>query len=337
MQNIDLILESLRGVKELDYPNYELIAVDNGSTDESHKIIRDFAEKMPHAKFIRLERNLGFTGGNNVAYKARDSESKYVVLLNNDAIPHQNSLKEMVEIMESDPSLGACQGIILNYDNHLIDTAGEYICELLGCYFLFSGKPFGVMKKPMYITYADGAFSIYRVEALKKAGLNDKIFEDCMFAYFDDSVLGLKLWNSGYKIASFPFLAGYHQRSTSFKKHKVLQFYLNFRGRVALNIISNSRYRKLMDFIFARSVFLNMFSFRKIAAKNKEKQRAAISAYLSGKRIGQILRIRGENIDLYKAPIIKVDIHRGFMGMILPRRLINPLIKEGLEKALASS
>ena len=49
---------------------------------------------------IRLEKNLGFTGGNNIGFKARDRDSKYVVLLNNDAIPLQDSLKVMVEHME---------------------------------------------------------------------------------------------------------------------------------------------------------------------------------------------------------------------------------------------
>ncbi|MEM1546867.1 MAG: glycosyltransferase [Candidatus Methanomethylicia archaeon] len=337
---IDIVLESLQAVNELDYPNYELIVVDNASTDGSHKVIKNFIGKISHAKFIRLERNLGFTGGNNVAYRLRDPESNYVVLLNNDAIPHQNILKEIIEIMENNISLGACQGVILRYGNHLIDSAGNYICEMLGCYSLFSGKHYGIMKKPLYITYADGSLSIYRIEALKRATKSSsKIFEDYTFAYFDDLILGLKLWNSNYKIASFPFIAGYHQRSTSFKKYKPLQFYLSFRGRVALNTISNSRYKNLIDLMFTKSVFFNVLSsgYRKIAAKNREEaQRVAINAYLSGKKIGQILKRKGENIDLYKAPIIKVDIHEGFWGMIIPRRLINPLIKEKLEKTLMS-
>lgn len=336
---IDIVLQSLQNIKDLDYPNYELIVVDNNSIDESYKIIRKFVEKMYNAKFIRLEKNLGFTGGNNVAYRARDPESKYIVLLNNDAIPHQDSLKKMVEFMEDNNSLGACQGIILNYNSNIIDTAGDYICELLGCYALFGGKYYGIMKKPVYITYADGAFSIYRVEALKKVvGSNDKIFEDFMFAYFDDNIIGLKLWNKNYKIMSFPFIAGYHQRSTSFRKYKPLQFYLNFRGRVALNVISNSRYKKLIDIMFIKSATLNIFSFKNksIITGNKEAQKIIINAYLSGKKAGQILRKNGENINLYKAPIIRIDALKGFMGVAVPRRFVNLLVKEKLDRALAS-
>jgi GT2 family glycosyltransferase len=85
---IDLVLESLQAVKDLDYPNYELIIVDNGSVDDSFNTIKEFINKSNiKSRLIRLDKNLGFTGGNNVAYAARDPNSKYIVLLNNDAVP----------------------------------------------------------------------------------------------------------------------------------------------------------------------------------------------------------------------------------------------------------
>lgn len=61
---IDIVLESLQAVNELDYPNYELIIVDDGSTDGNFKIIRNFVDKMNvKNKVIRLNKNLGFATG----------------------------------------------------------------------------------------------------------------------------------------------------------------------------------------------------------------------------------------------------------------------------------
>lgn len=60
---IDLVIESLKAVKNLDYANYELILVDNGSSDGSFETIKDFIKRINlNSKFVRLERNLGFTG-----------------------------------------------------------------------------------------------------------------------------------------------------------------------------------------------------------------------------------------------------------------------------------
>jgi GT2 family glycosyltransferase len=292
---------------------------------------------MKNAKLIRLERNLGFTGGNNVAYKARTPNSKYIVLLNNDAIPYPDSLKKMVENMETYNKLGGCQGIILNYESDLIDTAGNYISELLTIHFLFSKKHYSVMKKPVYITYADGSYSIYRIEAVKKAvGYDNKLFDDCMFAYYDDNILGLKIWCSGYKIMSYPFLAARHRRSSSFKKARLLQLYLNLRGRVVLNTISNSRYREIVDLSFIRSALLSPISStrRETGARSRELQKTIIRAYFEGKEIGKMKKSNGEMINLYKAPIIKTGILKSLTGIILPRRFISLLIENDLKRTL---
>ncbi len=120
MNFIDIALESLQAIADLDYPNYEVIIVDNASTDKSFDVIKSFAERS-RFKLIRSERNLGFTGGNNLGFKARDRDSKYVVLINNDAVPHKNSL-ELIELMEAEERVGGAQGIILNRKR--VESAG---------------------------------------------------------------------------------------------------------------------------------------------------------------------------------------------------------------------
>lgn len=318
---MELALESLQAVRNLNYPNYEFIAVDNGSTDDSFSIIKRFIQKSNiKGKLIHLDKNLGFTGGNNVAYAARDPNSKYTVLLNSDAIPRQDSLTELVTIMENDKSLGAAQGIILNYDEKSIDTAGDYISELLTTHPLLEGRPPNSLKKPVFITSADAAYSIFRVEAIKKiSSRNDNIFDNFLFACFDDYLLGLKIWNAEYKIKTFPIITCKHNRGSSFKKARPLQGYLNVRNVLAINEISNSRYKNLIKILFLRQ--LSGWFLAKYAGLITDPEYKKLPALLSrgftdGIKIGIKKKRQGEKIDIYKAPILKVRLPTALLRMI---------------------
>jgi GT2 family glycosyltransferase len=140
MKILPLVLQSLESFTSIDYPSdrFELIVVDNGSTDGSFERIREFLERRSNLrkKIIRLNKNLGFTGGNNVGFMARNRESKYVLLLNNDAVLLQHGLKTLVEYSEGFERLGGLQGVILQYGTRLIDSAGDYVDELLRPYRL---------------------------------------------------------------------------------------------------------------------------------------------------------------------------------------------------------
>lgn len=344
---VNIILESLQGIKELDYPNYEFIAVDNGSTDGSFEVIKSFVEKMNNSRIIRLGKNLGFTGGNNVAYKARDPESKYVVLLNNDAVPNQESLKKLIEFMENDESLGATQGVILDYEDASIDTAGNFISELLMVYPLFRGENPKALKKPLYVTYSDGSYSVYRVEAIKRAvGAEDKLFDDFMFAYYDDIVIGLKLWNSGFRVLSLPFVVARHRRSSSFGRIKSSQVYLTHRGITVLNEISNSRYRNLIRFLLLKGTILwplseilgsfkqGLKEFVAILKDGAKLPPVVLTSFRDGVRIGRMKRRLGESLDLYKAPIIKIDFPRAFLVTATFHGIIEKYVKEQLKKVV---
>lgn len=336
---MDIVLESLQGVNDLNYSNYELIVVDNGSTDTSYKTIRDFVSRMHiKNKVIRLPKNLGFTGGNNIAYKARDKDSEYIVLLNNDAVPYQNSLKEMIEVMREYNTLGAAQGIILQWDCRKIDTAGDYLDEIFGSHPLFSGGENKNLKRPIYITYADGAYSIYKVNAVKQNVKSDKLFYDFMFGYYEDAFLGLKLWNNGYKIASFPFVVAKHKRSSSFGRVRPIQVYFSVKNQIILNEISNSRFKNYIKVLWYRAISSWNLSKKlsKIVFKDKRRYPSEmpillLKAIKNGEKIGKWLRENGEKINIYSAPILKMKISETFLGLIT-RRIIGREAEKMLNK-----
>jgi len=70
-----------------------------------------------------------------------DSQFKYFVLLNNDAIINPGSISKLVEVMETDETLGAAQGIIRNYHNDLVNSAGVLIDDVFGVHIAYCGLP----------------------------------------------------------------------------------------------------------------------------------------------------------------------------------------------------
>lgn len=111
---MNVVKMSLSSIKKLNYSNYELIIVDNASTDGSFEQIKSYLNEIGlKAKLIRTKRNLGFTGGNNIGYLMRNTNSKYIVMLNNDEVVYHDSLTKMIQAMKKDPKCGALQGVIL--------------------------------------------------------------------------------------------------------------------------------------------------------------------------------------------------------------------------------
>lgn len=346
---IDTALKSLQGVKDLNYSNYELIIVDNCSTDGSFNVVKNFINnKMGnvHVKTIRLPRNVGFNGGNNVAYRARNHESTHVVFLNNDAIPYSNSLTELVEFIESDNFLGAVEGTTLFCDGRTIDSAGHYLSEYLTSCSLHGLEPFKPLRGPHYTTYADGAYSVLKVSSIQKAvGRDDLIFDDYMFAYYDDHILGLKMWNAGFKVAAIPAVVAKHKRSASFGKNRPFQVYLDARAWATLNEISNSRYKKLIKTLSINNAYANstleiLHSIigHNIGLNAKGWSAALIRGLSEGVRIGRAKRALGETIDIYKAPIIRLNQVNFFTFCLSPWvrpsgrvvRKLNSQISQGL-------
>ena len=296
---INIVKESLDGIKDLDYPRYEVIIVDNGSTDGSFEAIKSHVERIGlKARIVRLSRNLGFTGGNNVAYRLASRESKYIVLLNNDAVPYPESLREMVEFLESMPSVAAVQGIIYKYGSKDIDTAGNYLTELLTVHMAKVRPP-----KPMPITYADGAYCVIRRDALAKTGLVDRLFPWEVFAYFDDVYLGLRFWNSGFKVYTLPVDAAVHMRSGTFSKMKRQQMYYLLRSWAVRVFMIRSRYSALALALCLRTAI----QYRLV--------RAVVDGYRLAKKIGERFSAR-------RTPMVRIEKLHKIPAYIVYRRLL---------------
>lgn len=334
---IDLVTESLEAIKNIDYGNYELIVADNGSTDGSFETIVDFINRTKlNSKLVRLKRNLGFTGGNNAAYAARDRDAKYVVLLNNDAVPMRGSLRELVSLMEADGTLGASQGVISYLDEKTVDTAGDYLTEMLTAASLLNGKSPQSLEKPVFVTSADAAYSIFRTKAVDSIPDQEKcLFSGYLFGCFDDHMLGLKLWNAGFKIKAFPIITAKHRRGASFNKAPALQTYLYVRNMLIINEVSNSRYKNLIKLLWLKQLPARFFgNVLGLILDNDSKESPSLiaRAFIDGIRIGRVRRKVGEAIDIYKAPVLQIRPLTAFLGTVLRMNFFKSNVREQLDK-----
>lgn len=119
-------LECLDSVYRLDYPSFEVIVVDNCSSDDSVETIRN---KYPGVILIENSKNLGFTGGNNVGMKhAMGLGADYVWLLNNDTVVEPTALAELVDKAESSENIGMISPVVHCYlDKGLQQFIGSYV------------------------------------------------------------------------------------------------------------------------------------------------------------------------------------------------------------------
>ena len=110
----DDTIECIKSVKNISYPNFEIILVDNGSKDNSIDSIKEIFKDI---NYIENKKNLGFAEGNNIGIRlALNNDAEYIWLLNNDTIVHQDALSAMVDVGERIPESGILGSKIYYYD-----------------------------------------------------------------------------------------------------------------------------------------------------------------------------------------------------------------------------
>ncbi|HLI45766.1 MAG TPA: glycosyltransferase family 2 protein [Geobacterales bacterium] len=195
----------------LKYDNYEVVVVNNGSTDETKDILMDYENDI---KIINLKHNVGYAQGNNIAYNM--TKSDFVLLLNSDAIPEQDSLQEVVkEGMK--PDIGAVGGIQMDYNKKRITALGR----LFDIYMrtIVPKEEISINEvKASYYTYIPASFLL-----IKRSTINT-LFPKEFFTYWEDVELCMRLWSRGYKVLLIPQIVCAHEFGTSARaatKHNV--------------------------------------------------------------------------------------------------------------------
>lgn len=188
---IEFIANCLQSLQNQSFENYEIIVVDNASSDRSTMYIK---EKFPEVKLIELDKNYGFSKAVNEGIK--QSNSKYVILLNNDTTVDEYFVEELVKVMEESKQIFSCQAKMLQmYDSSRIDDAGDYYCSLGWAFARGKGKSSLLYQENAKIFAACAGAAIYRREVFDQIGY----FDEAHFAYLEDIDIGYRARIHGYK------------------------------------------------------------------------------------------------------------------------------------------
>jgi GT2 family glycosyltransferase len=203
------LMECIDSLKEQTFHDFETILVDNGSTDGS----ADFAQQHygDFIRIIRIEKNLGYTGGNNVGIRAARGE--YIVLLNNDTQVDSTWLEALVEAIGSNPQIGMWASKVYSYHQRdRIEGVGELIYwdGLNRARGQFE-KEMGQYEKKEEIFFPPGVGAMYRKVVFEEIGLFDEDF----FAYGDDAEIGIRARLAGWRCLYVPKAVIYHKHSGS--------------------------------------------------------------------------------------------------------------------------
>lgn len=212
----------LESIYEMNYENYEVVVIDNGSSDNSFEIIRN---KYPLAYIIQSKENLGYTGGNNIVMRyALEQRADYVWLLNNDTVVERNALLELIDYIEKRKNVGLVSSTIY-YKSHpdRIQYAGSYIdLDTLDVIYpenndIENRKIFEEGKNACLW----GTALLIRTELIERIGyLNEKYF-----AYWEDTEYSIRSLKEGYRNAICVESKVYHNTEPPQNKPKTPHFY----------------------------------------------------------------------------------------------------------------
>lgn len=265
----------------------EIIIADNYSTDDSIKFLN---ENYSELKILQLDKNYGFTGGYNRVLQ--QIKAKYYVLVNSDVEVTENWLAPLIELMDSDDKIAACQPKIKAYHQKsffeyagasggFIDQFGYPFCR--GRILDTLEKDTGQYNDLREVFWATGACIVVRADLFHQLGG----FDDDFFAHMEEIDLCWRFKNSGYKIFVQPKSEVYHVGGGTLPVSP-FKLYLNYRNNLFLlyknlpksRVISTIFVRMILD-VLSAFIFLVKLSFRNFNAVLK----AHVHFYQSLKKI----------------------------------------------------
>jgi len=231
----------------------EIIVADNASTDSSLQVMKEY---FPAIRTIVLDQNYGFAGGYNKALE--QIEADYYVLLNSDVEVTDNWLSPLLNFMNENENVAACQPKIRSYYNRtsfehagasggFIDQYGFPFCR---------GRVFGVVEKDkgqyddnIDVFWATGACLVVRSKVFWKVGGLDSDF----FAHMEEIDLCWRLKSRGYRVMCVPGSVVYHIGGGTLHVDSPHKIYLNFRNNLLL------LYKNLPTDLLRRTMFWRRF------------------------------------------------------------------------------
>jgi GT2 family glycosyltransferase len=205
----------------------EVILIDNGSSDGSGLRIRD---DYPEIVFVRLEENLGFSGGNNVGMRlALERGAEYLCLLNNDTVVDPGFLDPLLAGALPAVGVQSCKIYYLGKPDTFWYAGGVLdVGRALSSHRGMAETDRGQYDEPGETAFATGCMMFMARAVVEKVGLLD----DRFFAYFEDADWCLRARAAGYRVVYTPAAKIWHDVSTTTKIDSPVYLYLTMRNKI---------------------------------------------------------------------------------------------------------
>ena len=209
------------------YSNFEIIVVDNNSSDGSREYMQ---ENHPEIRYIQLDQNYGFSKAVNAGIKA--ARTPYIILLNNDTTVDSHFVEALRNAIRQSPKIFSVSSkMIQMYHPELIDSAGDLYTLMGWGVCRGSGRPVSNYQDDDEIFTACAGAAIYRKAIFEKIGY----FDESHFAYLEDIDVGYRARIYGYKNMFCPSAKVYHVGSgTSGSKYNSFKVKLSSRNNIYL-------------------------------------------------------------------------------------------------------
>lgn len=240
-----ILQRALASLRRCRYQPLEILLVDNGCDDGS---ILSAQQEFPEIRVLAMGKNIGFAGGCNLGLQ--NAGGKYALLFNDDAEATPDFLAPLVEAMERDPKIAACQPKIRSLEfpekfdyaganGGFLDVFGFPFCR--GRIFMTLEDDRGQYDDECELFWATGACCLLRLAALQNVGMLDVDF----FAHMEEIDLNWRLHLAGYRIVSVPAAIVRHQAGSTLHPDKPYKIYLNHRNSLIM-MLKNYSARTLL-------------------------------------------------------------------------------------------
>lgn len=293
--------------------NSTIIIIDNASTDDSINFIeKNYLDKV---EIIKLDKNYGFAGGYNRGIEQIKQDFEYYILLNSDIELTKDWLTPIIEYLEENEDVAACQPKILSHsDKSEFEYAGACGGFLDNNYYPFCrGRIFNEIEKDLdqynyntHVHWTSGACMVIRSNIFKKV----EGFDPDFFAHMEEIDMCLRISALGYKLTCIGKSKVFHLGGGTLNYNSPRKTYLNFRNNLTL-IIKNHQgllipklfMRMTLDGV-AACMFLFQFKWANFWQVGKSHAYMYLNFRKNYKKRIKIKQGQLETITLYKGNIL---------------------------------
>ena len=259
----------LDSIKKQSFSNYEVLILDNNSSDGSIKYIKD---NYPEFKIIENKKNLGFAKAHNLGIKK--SSGDYVLCLNQDIILDNDFLTNVDQFLDSHLRVASLSGKLYYWDfqnnkkTQQIDSLGIKVHKN----FKFSDLNQGEFDSDDFcqeieIFGPSGAAPVYRRSALEEIALDGEYFDEDFFMYKEDIDLAFRLHLAGWFSYFLPQAQAYHDRTLKSDQHLIknrrqrsqISNYYSYRNHLFV-LLKNLDVKIFLKYFF----YISFFEFVKL-------------------------------------------------------------------------